>query len=110
MADALEAAGYKTINDVDRETEIDRFAIKTGLGSSRATEVKDGVTVFLRDEWPAIEVAQAKALAAARAAAEAEAAEARAKADAEAAAQAAAAQAEGDASPADDSNSSGAEV
>jgi N utilization substance protein A len=61
VATALENAGYRTIEDVAKEVEIDRFAIRSGLGSQRANDVRDGAVAFLKEEWPNIAEAQKRA-------------------------------------------------
>ena len=84
VADLLEKGGYGSLKAIAGEEDIDRFAIKSGLGAQRAQEVRDAVREFLTNEWPAIEAGVQKALEAAREravreAAEAEAAEAAAE-------------------------------
>ena len=88
IADLLEQGGYGSVGAVHKEQDRDRLAIKTGLGSQKAQEVKDAVAAFLESEWPPVEEAikAAKAAAVAKAKAEAEAA-AKARAEAAAAAE-----------------------
>jgi len=101
VADLLTRAGYRSLQDVVAETDIDKLAIRTGLGSRRAQIIRDGVIEFLEKDADRVEAGreiarerQAKEDALARAKAEAEAAAAAAaEAEAEAAAAAEAAQA-----------------
>ncbi len=53
----LEEAGYKTVEDIQREDE-DKLAIKTGIGIKKARDVKQGALQFLASEWKAIEAAR----------------------------------------------------
>ena len=98
QADLLERGGYRSVEDVAREQDADRLAIKAGLGSARARLVKEAVARFLEDEWPPVAEGHAKAKAAAEAVAQAE-AEAAAQAEAEAVAQAETAAATGEGEP-----------
>jgi len=91
VADMLSQAGYRTVEDVAREEDADRLAIKSGLGSGRALYLKEQVTRFLEDEWPPVEKKHQEAVA--RAVAEAAAAEAKARAEQEVADAAAAVEA-----------------
>ncbi len=72
IVDALEHAGYRGVHDVIREADVDRLAIRTGLGTQKAQEVKDGITQYVETRMEAVKEAQREA----RARAEAEAAEA----------------------------------
>jgi N utilization substance protein A len=81
VAEFLEHGGYGSVAAVSRETDVDRLAIKTGLGSQRARDIKAGVLAFLEEEWPGIERGVKESQARVRAQA-AEAAKARAEADA----------------------------
>jgi N utilization substance protein A len=87
-ADRLEQSGYGSVETIVAETDTDRFAIKSGLGATRAAELKQAVADFVGTEWPPIEsrmnasIAAAQAAAAQAAAAEAAAAEAAAQAEA----------------------------
>jgi len=79
IADALESSGYRSAQDVVRETDVDRLAIRTGLGIQKAQEVKKGVAAYIDDEMESVKAAQREARAkheAEQAAAEAAAAEA----------------------------------
>ncbi|MDQ3033317.1 MAG: transcription termination factor NusA [Myxococcota bacterium] len=64
VADALERGGYKGVGDVQRETDVDRLAIKTGLGNHRAREIKEGVARFSEDDLERIRRAQRERAAA----------------------------------------------
>jgi N utilization substance protein A len=46
--DALRRGGYRTVEDVDRETDIDRLAERCDLGLSRARQIKYWVAAYLR--------------------------------------------------------------
>jgi len=50
IAEQLESAGYKSVDQVFAETDIDRLAIKTGLDQKRAALVRDGVAEFVERE------------------------------------------------------------
>jgi len=79
IADALESSGYRSAQDVVRETDVDRLAIRTGLGIQKAQEVKKGIAAYIEDEMESVKAAQREARAkheAEQAAAEAAAAEA----------------------------------
>jgi N utilization substance protein A len=105
-ADRLEQSGYGSVEAIAAETDTDRLAIKSGLGATRAAELKEAVAAFIGTEWPEVEtrmnasIAAAEAAAAEAAAVEAAAAEA-AAAEA-AAAEAAAAEAQTEAEPANE--------
>jgi N utilization substance protein A len=58
VADALERGGYKSVADVQREDDVDRLAIKTGLGNTKAREIKDGVARFVAHDLERIRRAQ----------------------------------------------------
>jgi transcription termination/antitermination protein NusA len=75
IVEALEHSGYRSVQDVMREADVDRLAIRTGLGIQKAQDVKAGVSRYLDEDMEAVKQAQR---------------EARARADAEAAAAAAA--------------------
>jgi len=56
-AQLLEEAGYKTVEDVNREDE-DKLAIKTGLGIKKARAIKIGAEHFLTQEARVIDSAR----------------------------------------------------
>ena len=56
-AQLLEEAGYKTVEDVNREDE-DKLAIKTGLGIKKARAIKQGAEHFLQHEAKVIDSAR----------------------------------------------------
>ena len=91
-ADRLEQSGYGSVEAIAAETDTDRLAIKSGLGATRAAELKEAVAAFIGTEWPEVETRMNASIAAAEAAA-AEAAAAEAAAVEAAAAEAAAAEA-----------------
>jgi N utilization substance protein A len=95
IVEALESAGYRSPQDVLREADVDRLAIRTGLGIQKAQEVKEGVAHYVENEMDAVVEAQR---------------EARARHEAEVAAQAEAASegAEGAAAPAEGEAEAGA--
>ena len=75
IADRLEQSGYGSIEAIAAEDDTDRFAIKSGLGATRAQSVMAAVDEFISKEWPPIEQKMNASIAAAEAAAaEAEAA------------------------------------
>ena len=57
VADALERGNYRSVNDVLREADVDRLAIKTGLGTQRAREVREGIARFASDDLEALRAA-----------------------------------------------------
>ena len=61
----LEEAGYKTVEDTNREDE-DKLAIKTGLGIKKARAIKQGAEHFLANESKVIEAARKVAARAAK--------------------------------------------
>ncbi|MBW2276170.1 MAG: transcription termination/antitermination protein NusA [Deltaproteobacteria bacterium] len=80
----LAEAGYRTINDIATETDIDRLALNTGLGIRKARHIMEGVKTFLESETQIlaeIEEASHRAAEAAAKAAEVAAAEAAAAAE-----------------------------
>jgi N utilization substance protein A len=64
-AQLLEEAGYKTVEDVNREDE-DKLAIKTGLGIKKARAIKQGAEHFLSSDAKTIEAARREAVVKAR--------------------------------------------
>lgn len=56
-AQLLEEAGYRSVEDVNREEE-DKLAIKTGLGIKKARVIKQGAEQFLQNEWKVIDSAR----------------------------------------------------
>jgi N utilization substance protein A len=50
IAEALEQAGYRTVEAIYAETDADRLAIKTGLDARRAAMVREGVVHFVEQE------------------------------------------------------------
>jgi len=63
MADVLEKGGYGSVGAISRETDLDRFALKVKMPHELASEIKEDVTRFLADHWPAIETGVAAAAA-----------------------------------------------
>jgi hypothetical protein len=59
--DLLDVAGYKTVEDVYREPDEDRLAIRTGLGLKKARQIKQGARDFIDSEMKVIEAARAEA-------------------------------------------------
>jgi N utilization substance protein A len=57
IAEALERAGYRSVSDVAREEDVDRLAIRTGLGAQRAREVKESVARFVREDLERVRAA-----------------------------------------------------
>jgi len=58
VADALERGGYRSVADVTREGDVDRLAIRTGLGNAKARDVKDAVQKFVDKDLERIRAAQ----------------------------------------------------
>ncbi len=58
VADALERGGYRSLGDVVREGDVDRLAIRTGLGNAKAREVKDAVQRFVDKDLERVRAAQ----------------------------------------------------
>ncbi|MFW5740612.1 MAG: transcription termination factor NusA [Myxococcota bacterium] len=56
----LEEAGYRTVDDVLRE-DIDRLAIRTGLGIKKARLIKQGAQYFVESEQKVLEAAREEA-------------------------------------------------
>jgi len=50
VADLLEQAGYKSVDQIYAEQDVDRLAIKTGLDAGRAGQVRQGVVQFVESE------------------------------------------------------------
>jgi N utilization substance protein A len=90
-ADRLEQSGYGSVEAITAEDDTDRLAIKSGLGATRAAELREAAAEFIGTEWPPVEQRMNASIAAAQAAA-AEAAAAEAAAAEAAAAEAAAAE------------------
>lgn len=65
----LEEAGYRTVEDVLRE-DIDRLAIRTGLGIKKARLIKQGAQYFVDSEQKVLEAARDEAKRSAKADAE----------------------------------------
>ncbi|MDH5673908.1 MAG: transcription termination factor NusA [Myxococcales bacterium] len=76
VSELLFQAGYRSAEELLAEDDIDRLAIRTGLGSKRARSIRDGVEVFMEQDATRVEEGQ-------RAAREAEAAAAAARVAAE---------------------------
>ena len=68
VAQLLEDAGYRTVEDILREDE-EKLAIKTGLGIKKARAIKQGAEHFLSSDAKTIEAARREAVAKAREAA-----------------------------------------
>ena len=73
-ADLLEHAGYRSVEDIYREQDIDRLALKTGLGQKKARVIKEGVAHYVENESRAVEDGRKQARARAEAEAKAAAA------------------------------------
>jgi N utilization substance protein A len=50
VAELLVRSGYRTVNDLRGERDIDRMAIRTGLGSRKAQEIVEGVAAYLEND------------------------------------------------------------
>jgi N utilization substance protein A len=64
VAELLVRSGYRTVNDLRGERDIDRMAIRTGLGSRKAQEIVEGVAAYLEND--AERVAEGQSLARSR--------------------------------------------
>lgn len=62
----LEEAGYRSVEDVLRE-DVDRLAIRTGLGIKKARLIRQGAQYFVDSEQKALDAARKAALAVAAA-------------------------------------------
>ena len=58
MADALERGGYRSVADVIRENDVDRMAIRTGIGNAKARELKEAIAKFAEKDLERIRAAQ----------------------------------------------------
>ncbi len=63
VADALERGGYRSITDVQRETDTDRLAVRTGLPAAKAKTVKDAIDKFADKHLEKLRTAQREAAA-----------------------------------------------
>lgn len=61
MVEQLHSAGYRTLESVASETDIDKLAIRSGLGARKAQELLDAVGRFLQTEESRVEAGQALA-------------------------------------------------
>ncbi|HJK96872.1 MAG TPA: transcription termination factor NusA [Polyangiaceae bacterium LLY-WYZ-14_1] len=59
VAESLEAAGYRTPEDIHREEEPDRLALRAQLDSSRVQFLQDAAARFVEVEWPPVEAGRA---------------------------------------------------
>ncbi|MCA9530206.1 MAG: transcription termination/antitermination protein NusA, partial [Myxococcales bacterium] len=84
MVDLLDRGGYGSLGAIVEEQDVDRLAIKTGLGSANSARIRAAAVDFAEEAWPPIEEAIRQNIAQARAEAAA-AEEARRAADAAAA-------------------------
>lgn len=50
IADALESAGYKTVDSLYAESDVDRLAIRASLDNRKAAEIREGVVAFVDHE------------------------------------------------------------
>ena len=50
ISDLLQHAGYRSIRDLHAEEDVDRLAIRTGLGSKRAQMIRDGVLYYIEND------------------------------------------------------------
>jgi N utilization substance protein A len=55
----LDEAGYRTVEDVLRE-DVDRLAIRTGLGIKKARSIRQGAQYFVESEQKALDAARAE--------------------------------------------------
>jgi N utilization substance protein A len=50
IADLLLHAGYRSLRDLNAEEDIDRLAIRTGLGNKRAQVIREGVLYYVAND------------------------------------------------------------
>jgi N utilization substance protein A len=50
IADLLLHAGYRSVRDLNAEEDIDRLAIRTGLGNKRAQVIREGVLYYVAND------------------------------------------------------------
>ncbi len=50
VADLLLHAGYRNVRDLNAEEDVDRLAIRTGLGSKRAQVIREGVVAYVEGD------------------------------------------------------------
>ncbi len=72
----LSQAGYRTVDDLAAEDDLDRLALSTGLGLRKARVILDGIKQYLESEMQVLADLQEQAREKARKQAESEAAEA----------------------------------
>jgi N utilization substance protein A len=61
IADLLQHAGYRNLRDLSTEEDVDRLAIRTGLGSKRAQLIREGVQHYLANDVERVAEGQQKA-------------------------------------------------
>jgi transcription termination/antitermination protein NusA len=61
IADLLQHAGYRSVRDIHAEQDIDRLAIRTGLGSRKAQEIRDNVIAYLEQDSERVDEGQRRA-------------------------------------------------
>jgi N utilization substance protein A len=61
IADLLLHAGYRNLRDLTAEEDVDRLAIRTGLGSKRAQMIREGVEHYATNDAERIADGQRKA-------------------------------------------------
>ncbi|MDD9945377.1 MAG: transcription termination factor NusA [Myxococcales bacterium] len=86
IADLLYSAGYRTIDAIADEADVDKLAIRTGIGAKKAQAVQAAIARYKDEDAARVEEGQEAARAREAAARAAEAAEAQRLADEEAAA------------------------
>jgi N utilization substance protein A len=50
VGELLVRSGYRSANDLRNERDIDRMAIRTGLGSRKAQEIVEGVAAYFEKD------------------------------------------------------------
>jgi N utilization substance protein A len=80
IADLLLHAGYRSLRDLNAEEDIDRLAIRTGLGNKRAQLIHEGVLYYMANDVERVAEGQRTARATQEAAHQAELAEKESKA------------------------------
>jgi hypothetical protein len=61
VADLLHHAGYRSVRDVHAEEDIDRLAIRTGIGSKKAQELREAVIEYVAKDSSRVDEGQKRA-------------------------------------------------
>ncbi|MBN1656660.1 MAG: transcription termination/antitermination protein NusA [Deltaproteobacteria bacterium] len=58
IVELLSSAGYRSVQELYQEEDIDRLAIKTGLGMKRAKLIREGIVEYMENEAERVEAGQ----------------------------------------------------